>query len=97
MKVTRVKINDYTPNDYGTCASVTVYLDNSLVIHQLRVINGKGGLFVAFPNTGDMKLYGDKNGGTKKRYNDIVHPCTEELRKEIVNKVLEKYVNYKRK
>ena len=94
MKVTRVKINSYTPNSYGTCASVTVYLDNSLVIHQIRVVNGKRGLFIAFPNTGNMKLYSKNGEKGKKRYDDIVHPCTEDLRKEITEKVLEAYEGY---
>ena len=90
MKVTRVKIDDYCPSEYGVCASATVYLDKSLVIHHLKVINGKGGLFIAFPNSGGKST----NEGGKKRYIDIVHPCTEDLRQEIESKVLEKYKTY---
>ena len=91
MKVTKVKINSCTPKEYGICASVTVYLDNSLVIHQVHVINGKGVLFVAFPNTGNIRTKKEEDGSVKRRYMDIVHTCSEKLRLEITNKVLECY------
>ena len=70
MEVTRVKIDKYTP-DEPMKANCTVVLDNSLCIHQIHVIEGKNGLFIAFPNTGDMKLY-----RKSKRFVSIAHPCT---------------------
>lgn len=85
MEVTRVKINKYTPDEQMK-ATCTVVLDDSLCIHQIHVIEGKNGLFIGFPNTGDMKLY-----RKSKRFVNIVHPCTEELRKKISEAVLEEY------
>lgn len=85
MEVTRVKIDKYTP-DEPMKANCTVVLDNSLCIHQIHVIEGKNGLFIAFPNTGDMKLY-----RKSKRFVSIAHPCNDELRRKISDAVLEEY------
>lgn len=87
MKVTNVSFHSFS-SDAGdkVRATCSITLDDVLRIHHLHVIEGKKGLFIGFPNTGEMKLY--KNG---KRYVDIIHPCNEELRQEINKAVLEKY------
>lgn len=91
MKVTRVVIKTLTPRDLGTCATCNITLDDSLVIHQVKVVNGEKGLFVVFPTLNDAKEVKCKDGRRKRRYNDIVHPCDESLRKVIVDSVLKKY------
>lgn len=86
MTITGVNIDKYTPKEKGICASATVYFDNELVIHQIHVISGDGGLFVAFPNNGKVI----KSKGTK-RYKDIAHPCTDDLRVKIKEAVINEY------
>lgn len=89
MVVTDVKIDKYIPKEAGTCAECTVVLDDALCIHKVLVISGKKGEFIAFPNTGNIKVY--KN---RKRYIDIVHPINKTLTEDITNQVLNAYYNY---
>lgn len=89
MVVTDVKIDKYIPKEAGTCAECTVVLDDALCIHKVLVISGKKGEFIAFPNTGNIKVY--KN---RKRYIDIVHPINKTLTEDITNQVLNAYHNY---
>lgn len=86
MVVTKVATDSISPQELGVCGEFTVTLDDSLCIHKILVVNGKKGLFITFPNTGEMKRY------TKaKRFSDIVHPTNNSLRQHIQSKVLEKY------
>lgn len=89
MKVTKVNIDSYNPKDLGTCAEVSVVIDNSLAIHKIQVISGEKGLFVAMPNTGMTKLC-----NSKKRYEDIVHPVNKKLSEDISIEVLSAYNSY---
>lgn len=60
-------------------ASITI--DSCIVISEIKIIDGKNGLFVAFPN---RKL---SNG----EYKDIAFPITKEARQQIVDAILEEY------
>lgn len=83
MEVTKVRLDRVEPKEYGTCADVTIIFDNELQVHNVHVINGKNGYFVAFPNTGETKMT-DKG----KRFTDIVHPTNKNLRTKIEREVL---------
>lgn len=85
MEVTRVKIDRLTP-DRQVKATATIVLDDVLCVHQLRVVEGKNGLFVGFPNGGSYTMVDGR-----KRYVDIVHTFDEQLRERIQNSILEKY------
>lgn len=89
MEVTRVEFDKYHPKDRGTCAEVSIVLDNSLIIHNVQVISGDKGMFIAMPNTGVTKIKDNK-----KRYSDIVHPTNKTLSEAIKAKVLDAYYNY---
>lgn len=89
MLVTKMITNKLMPKPegvFGVCGEFTIILDDVLCIHKMLVINGQKGLFVAFPNDGDMRC----NTGNKK-YLDIVHPTNTSLRREIENKILSHY------
>jgi len=62
-------------------AIVSVTLEDSLVIHDVKVVDGQNGLFVAMPSrkmpTGEFR--------------DIAHPISQEARDVLQTKVLEKY------
>ncbi len=66
-------------------ASATVYLAGCFAIHDVKVIEGKNGLFVSMPN----KSYVDKQGATK--YKDICHATTAEMQKKISDAVIDAY------
>ena len=59
----------------------TVTFDDVLVVHNVKVIEGKSGLFVAMPS---RQL---ANG----EYKDVVHPITSSFRTLLQDKILSEY------
>lgn len=62
-------------------ALVSITLDNEFVIHDIKVIEGDKGLFIAMPSK--------KTG--EGEYRDIAHPIKTETRNRIQSIILEKY------
>ena len=60
-------------------ASVTI--DGCIVISEIKILDGKNGLFIAFPN---RKM---PNG----EYKDIAFPITKEARQQIVDAIFAEY------
>ena len=60
---------------------VSITLDNEFVIHDIKVIDGEKGLFIAMPSrkTADGE------------YRDIAHPINSDTREMIQKVILEKY------
>ena len=79
MKITKVTLRPVEMNKVKALASITI--DDVFVVHDLRVVEGEKGFFVAMPS---RKL---PNGSHK----DIAHPITSETREEIQNLILEQY------
>lgn len=82
MIVTNVKIKKVDGDKLDRLkAYVDITLDESLVIHGLKLMQGEQGLFVAMPS---RKMCNEE-------YKDIVHPICPELRNYITKVVEEKY------
>jgi stage V sporulation protein G len=79
MEVTKVTLRPVSMNK--VCAIASVVLDGAFVIHDLRVVNGEKGLFVAMPS---RKL---PNGD----FRDICHPINAEARQQLQDAVLEQF------
>jgi stage V sporulation protein G len=79
MDVTKVTLRPVAMNK--VCAIASVVLDDAFVIHDLRVVNGEKGLFVAMPS---RKL---PNGD----FRDICHPINAEARQQIQDAVLQQF------
>ena len=80
MEITDIRIRKInTDSRLKAVASITI--DNCFAIHELRVIEGKEGLFVAMPSR-------QVSDGTFK---DIAHPINAETRKLIEDFVVAKY------
>ena len=62
-------------------AVVSVTFDNAFVVHDIKVIEGDNGLFIAMPSKKSPE--GD--------FRDIAHPINAESRKLIQDRVLEAY------
>jgi stage V sporulation protein G len=62
-------------------AIAAITIDDCFVVHELRVIEGDTGLFVAMPSR--KRASGE--------YKDIAHPINQETREMIENKVIEVY------
>lgn len=80
MKITDVRLRRIeNQNRLKAVASIT--FDDAFAVHELRVIEGSKGIFVAMPSRKN------KNGVFK----DVAHPINAETRKEIEEAVLAKY------
>jgi stage V sporulation protein G len=79
MEVTKVSLRAVAMNK--VCAIASVVLDDAFVVHDLRVVNGEKGLFVAMPS---RKL---PNGD----FRDICHPINAEARQQIQDAVLTQF------
>lgn len=86
MQITKIVTNNISPKESGVCGEFSVTLDDSLCIHKILVVSGEKGLFITFPNTGEMRRF-----SKAKRYMDIVHPTNNSLRQYIQTEVLIKY------
>ena len=86
MQITKIVTNNISPKESGVCGDFSVTLDDSLCIHKILVVSGEKGLFITFPNTGEMRRF-----SKAKRYMDIVHPTNNSLRQYIQKEVLIKY------
>ena len=80
MKVTDVRLRKID-TDGRMKALVSITLDEAFVIHDLRVIEGNTGLFVAMPS----KRTSDGE------FRDIAHPINSDMRQEIQDAVMKVY------
>ena len=80
MKITDVRIRRMS-REGKMKAIVSVTCNDQFVVHDMRVIEGINGLFVARPSKRTP------NG----EFKDIAHPINTQTRKEIHRAVLEKY------
>ena len=62
-------------------AIVSITLDNEFVVHDIKVIEGEKGLFIAMPS----------RKAADGEYRDIAHPINSETRDMIQNVILAKY------
>ena len=62
-------------------AIVSITLDNEFVVHDIKVIEGEKGLFIAMPS----------RKASDGEYRDIAHPINSNTREKIQNLILEKY------
>lgn len=79
MEITRVTVREIDMNMVRGIASII--LDDCFVVHDLRVVDGDRGFFVAMPS---RKL---PNGDFK----DIAHPLNSETREKIQEAVLREF------
>ena len=80
MHITELRIRKV--EDEGKLrAYVTVTFDNCFVVHNVKIIEGQNGLFIAMPSRKTA------NG----EYKDVAHPISPDFRSELQNKILEEY------
>ena len=79
MNITDVKVFLRPADPLKAFANIVI--DDAFIIKNIKVIEGKNGLFIAMPSQKN------KNG----EYRDIAHPLNTETRNEIEKLVIEKY------
>lgn len=80
MEITDVRIRKLT-KEGKMKAIVSVTFDEEFVVHDIKVIDGENGLFVAMPS---RKM-------ADGEFRDIAHPINSETRKKIQKFVFEEY------
>ena len=81
MKVTSVNVKKIEKDESRMKGIASILLDDLIAIHDIRIIQGDNGLFVAMPSRKTA------TGG----YRDIVHPISQEGREMIEKAILEEY------
>jgi stage V sporulation protein G len=80
MKITDIRIR-MVEKEGRMKAVASVVFDDEFVVHDIKIVEGERGLFIAMPsrktNSGDFR--------------DIAHPVSSEARERIQSAVLEKY------
>ena len=80
MQVTDVRVRRVA-KDGKMKAVVSITIDNVFVIHDIKVIEGEKGLFIAMPS----------KKSADGEYRDIAHPINAETRGMLEQIILEKY------
>lgn len=62
-------------------AVVSITIDEEFVVHDIKIIEGEKGLFIAMPS----------RKAADGEYRDIAHPINSETRERIQRLILEKY------
>ncbi|MGB9781258.1 MAG: septation regulator SpoVG [Caldanaerobacter sp.] len=80
MKITDVRVRKL--NDEGRMkAVVSVTFDNEFVVHDIKVIEGQNGLFIAMPS----------RKTPEGEFKDIAHPINSDTRNKLQKAILEEY------
>lgn len=80
MKITEVRIRKLSLEG-KLRAYATVTFDNCFVVHNIKIIDGKSGLFIAMPSRKTAE-------GT---YMDIAHPICPDFRADLQDTIISEY------
>lgn len=80
MNITDVRVRKMT-KEGKMKAVVSITIDDVFVVHDIKVIDGEKGLFIAMPS----------RKSTDGEYRDIAHPINSETRDYIQKIILESY------
>lgn len=79
LNITEIKI--FLVNEEQLKAYITMVISGSFIIRDIKIINGKEGLFISMPS---KKM---KNGSFK----DIAHPLNKEVRSFVEEAIFKRY------
>lgn len=80
MQITDVRVRKIA-KEGKMKAIVSITLDDEFVVHDIKVIEGEKGLFIAMPS----------KRATDGEYRDIAHPINSDTRERIQNIILDSY------
>lgn len=80
MNITDVRVRKVT-KEGKMKAVVSITIDEEFVVHDIKVIEGEKGLFIAMPS----------RKASDGEYRDIAHPINSETREKIQSIILNKY------
>ena len=93
MKITGIRIKRNSKSDDKFLGTVSIQLDNCLIIHGIRLYKLKDKRIVSFPNKKVKKFDVVSDGGYEEKYeySDIVHPSNAEFRNYIDTEIFKYY------
>lgn len=80
MNITDVRVRKVS-KEGKMKAVVSITIDDEFVVHDIKVIEGEKGLFIAMPS----------RKAADGEYRDIAHPINSSTRKDIQDMILKKY------
>lgn len=80
MKITDVRVRKVA-KEGKMKAVVSITIDDEFVVHDIKVIEGEKGLFIAMPS----------KKATDGEYRDIAHPINSSTRENLQRVILESY------
>ncbi len=80
MQITDVRVRKVT-KEGKMRAVVSITIDDEFVVHDIKVIEGDKGLFIAMPS----------RKASDGEYRDVAHPINSATRERIQSLILEKY------
>lgn len=80
MQITDVRVRKIT-KEGKMRAIVSITIDDEFVVHDIKVIEGDKGLFIAMPS----------KKATDGEYRDIAHPINSSTREKIQGIILDRY------
>lgn len=80
MEITDIRVRKIS-QEGKMKAVVSVAFDNEFVVHDIKVIEGEKGLFIAMPS----------RKAADGEFHDIAHPISSDTRDKLQEMVLEKY------
>ena len=81
MNITDIRIRLVTKEDSKLKAVASFTIDSAFVIHDVKIIEGANGNFIAMPS----------KQAPSGEYRDIVHPLNTETREQISSAILAAY------
>lgn len=81
MKITDVRIRLVNKDDSKLKAVASITFDDCFVVHDVKIIDGNDGLFVAMPS----------RKSSDGEYKDIAHPINTDTRREIIDALFDAY------
>lgn len=81
MKISDVRVRIVKKDDSKLKAVASVTFDDCFVVHDIKVIQGNEGYFIAMPSR-------KTNDG---EYKDIAHPIKTEMRESIISAILQAF------
>lgn len=87
MKITDVRVRIVKREDSKLKAVASVTFDGCFVVHDIKVIDGNEGFFIAMPS----------RKTTDGEYKDVAHPIKTETREDLIRSILAAYEEEKSK
>ena len=81
MKISSVNVRKITKENSRLKGIASVLIDDAFAVHDIRIIEGDNGLFIAMPS---------RKTATGE-YKDVCHPINPEVRKMFEDAIFEEY------